>query len=264
MNAYINYFSPTGDKLRNTTATTTTTKFSTTGSETTLSNSQRSNLRPSLNSSQKANTSFNTLDHIFNILIDLFSNQTYGETPIATSSGSKPNGQVLSSFDLETTDSSSNEMDSFWLQTSSVYPVTFRPCAMAQLETCCQSANISASLFICYNCGDLECPCNCNATASLSLNPGGGKTGNGNNRELGGAGFPGFDFSVSSYTFALSVGLPCVSIFMIICTLVSITYCCRSSGLGRRGSDEIMTSSEVMHNSESTNTLNRFFFFFFF
>jgi hypothetical protein len=189
--------------------------------------------------------SFNTIDHIFNILIDLFSNQTF------TSKNSSGDDE--------------DEQDSVWPLTSSVYPTDdllrqtpIEQCKSFYLETCCKNSNISTSLFICYNCqsSDInECPCNCNSSIIFNKNDyGNGKqstrlpddTKNSNE-------FATYDFSLNSYTFALSIGLPCISILFIICSLIGITYCCRSSTNTH--------SSHLAHNSSNqhlnVNDINR-------
>ncbi|CAF0861094.1 unnamed protein product [Brachionus calyciflorus] len=97
--------------------------------------------------------------------------------------------------------------------------------------TCCDKLNETLTCKSCLT----SCSCDCKIKTPLrndKLDPS----------------KPNFDVSINAYTLILSIGMPCLSIVMIICTLISLTYCCKSRIIGRRN----VRSQE---NSENSNPL---------
>lgn len=79
---------------------------------------------------------------------------------------------------------------------------------------CCEAQNVT---FPCKNCSE-NCSCKC-SQGLLSI-VGDSDLSNTN-----------LDVSINIYTLMISIGMPCLSIVMIIFTIISLTYCCKSKFL---------------------------------
>lgn len=94
---------------------------------------------------------------------------------------------------------------------------------------CCERQNAT---FTCKNCTE-NCLCKCKPVVEQTTNDSDFSKTN-------------FDVSINVYTLMLSIGMPCLSIVMIIFTLISLTYCCKSRFIGHS------TSGSQVH-TEATN-----------
>lgn len=97
---------------------------------------------------------------------------------------------------------------------------------------CCEIQNLTSSN--CKNCSE-NCSCRCKQVITNLPTP--------NDSDLS---HTNFDVSISIYTLMLSIGMPCLSIIMIIFTLISLTYCCKSRFINQS------TSGSQVH-TEATN-----------
>lgn len=93
----------------------------------------------------------------------------------------------------------------------------------------CKTQNIT---FSCKNCSE-NCPCKCKQELLSEVNDSDLSNTN-------------FDVSINMYTLMISIGMPCLSIVMIIFTLISLTYCCKSRFINQSNS-----GSQI--NNENTN-----------
>lgn len=104
---------------------------------------------------------------------------------------------------------------------------------------------------ICNKC-DLYCPCKCNSKrliAETTIPPTSLQS------QLTQP-VTSSDVSFSAYTLILSIGLPSVSIILIICTLLSITYCCKPRPLRNADNSTVNNGSPVSVSNLSLVYIN--------
>jgi hypothetical protein len=172
--------------------------------------------RPRPNQPARSRTS--NVDHFFNIILSLLNNRTLNSLIDSRENAeNEPSVETGDNFLLPTS----------YLQLTSMY----KNCSAKLQSECCASIsdmNSKNFSFVCYQCeNNTDCPCLCNL-ALISF------TSNSNmivNPVLGGdldeADNSSYEISLNFYTLILSIGLPCISILMIICTLISFAYCCK-------------------------------------
>jgi hypothetical protein len=109
------------------------------------------------------------------------------------------------------------------------------------------------------------CPCLCNLelisfTANMNgmMNPVlvGGSSG-----ELDEIENSNYEISLNFYTLILSIGLPCISILMIICTLISFAYCCKLRSVNNRSRSAAAAENTIDRNGCQLGNTNLSFIY---
>ena len=129
---------------------------------------------------------------------------------------------------------------------------SFKPCPTSFFLDCCNDVVVCSS-----NCNSY-CPCQClnqkNVVSQTNFSP--------TSSIKPSQSILSTEVSFSAYTLILSIGLPSVSIILIICTLLTITYCCksRSSSDGSNFNNDVPISvsnlSLVYINLDENNNNN--------
>ncbi len=103
-------------------------------------------------------------------------------------------------------------------------------CFLDELK-CCQLIQLESYPYICNKC-DNYCPCLCKSKGNAfagSIIPSAPNQQQQQQQIKPSQMSISSDISFSAYTLILSIGLPSITIILIICTLLSITYCCKST-----------------------------------
>ena len=216
----------------------------------------------------------NNIDQFFNIILNLLNNKTYNylkerdeysDLPVSDKSANNKINNPSASILVPTSNS--------YLQLTKLY----KNCsAKLQIDCCTVIGNLNNKnfSFICYQCdtasftasnnsnnntkqpnndSEADCPCLCNlALISFTSN---------NYPVLGSdvaedAESPNYEISLNFYTLILSIGLPCISILMMICTLISLVYCCKLRSKNTSNTSNREAASNETHNDGGNTNLS--------
>lgn len=215
----------------------------------------------------------NNVDHFFNIIFNFLNNRTFnlGDELINSQQPQQPSSSHQAAAGIS----------SYMNMASNIY----KNCSEKLRAECCTNRhyNNNLSFFVCYKCNassSAECPCLCSnykETPSSSpsfINPvfdggdvletifGGGES---SSEDIEGAtastNQSQFDMTFNFYTLMLSIGLPCLSVLMIVCTLASFAYCCKYRNMESSSNRDASQSSSSTANEIAGGNTNLSFIY---